>query len=98
MNLELVQKVLEVSEAQPFDFAKLRARGIAREGQEMESAGLVELSAAQDVDPNLVVIKGVTAAGRRLLGILRDKGTTRRLKRALAAAGIPSMDLELVVL
>ena len=29
MNLELVQKVLEVSEAQPFDFAKLRARGIA---------------------------------------------------------------------
>lgn len=64
----------------------------------MESAGLVQLSAAQDDDPNLLVIKGVTAAGRRLLEILRDKGTVRRLKRALTGAGIPSIDLELVVL
>jgi hypothetical protein len=98
MNLELVQKVLEVSEAQPFDFAKLRGRSIAREGEEMESAGLVVLSAAQSDDPNLVVIKGVTAAGRRLLRVLRDKRTASRLKRAIHATGMPSIDLELVVL
>ena len=87
MNLELAQKVLEVSEAQPFDFVKLRGRGVAWEAQEMESAGLVVLSAAQDNDPGSVVIKSVTNAGRRLLGILRDREMVRCLKRALTETG-----------
>jgi len=98
MNLELAQKVLEVSEAQPFDFVKLRGRGLAWEAQEMETAGLVALSAAQYDDPDLVVIKDVTDAGRRLLKVLRDKATARCLKRVLTAARVPSTDLEVAVL
>ena len=98
MNLELVKKVLNVSEAQPFGFVKLRGRKIAHEVQEMESAGLVELSAAQTKDPDLVVIKAVTDAGRRLLRILREKRTTRYLNRARASYGWPSIDLEVALL
>jgi hypothetical protein len=99
MNLELAQTVLEVSEAQPFDFVKLRGRGVNWEAQEMESAGLVVLSAAQDNDPGSVVIKSVTNAGRRLLGILRDGETARCLKRALTETGTScATELEVAVL
>jgi hypothetical protein len=98
MNLEVVQSVLNVSEAQPFDFVKLRGRRISYEVQEMESAGLVELSAAQTNDPDSVVIKTITDAGRRLLRILRDETTTRYLKRARALYGLPPIDLEMVLL
>jgi hypothetical protein len=73
-------------------------RRLAWEAHEIEDAGLVEISAAQGDDPNLVVIKRVTAEGRRVLGILREKGAARCLKRALTAAGVPSMDLEVALL
>jgi hypothetical protein len=95
MNLELARKILEISEAQPFDFVKLRGRGIAWEVREMESAGLIALSAAQNDDPDLAVIKSVTHAGRALLMVLRDKATARSLKRALATIRVPSVDLDL---
>ena len=100
MDLELARKVLEVSEAQPFDFVKLRGRGIAREVEEMESAGLLVLSAAQGDQPDAAVIKGVTGPGRLLLKILRDKTTARYLKRARRAlkATARPMDLEMAVL
>src|SRR5215813_1223220 len=95
MNLELARKVLEVSEAQPFGFVKLRSRGIAWEAKEMEDAGLVVLSATQNNDPDVAVIKGVTSAGRRVLRVLRDKATALCLKRAVASGGAPAMDLDL---
>ena len=97
MNLELARKVLEVSEVQPFDFVKLRGRGIAWEVQKMESAGLVVLSAARYESPNLAVIKRVTALWRQLLRILRDRATALYLKRAFTTSGLPAGDFDLEI-
>jgi hypothetical protein len=100
MNLEVARRVLEVSEAQPYGFVKLRGRGIGYDVKEMENASLLVLSAAQTNELDLAIIKGVTSAGRRLLGVLRDKATALCLKQTATSSGVlrSEVNLEMALL
>ena len=98
MNLDLTRRVLAVVESQPFGFAKLRGRRIAREVDQMRAAGLVEVSAAQQSDPDIAVIKSVTPAGRRLLRVFESKRATEIARKAFQFSRESRIDLELCVL
>ncbi len=77
---ELTRKILAAIDGQPFGFGKLRGLGIACEGERMRKAGLVEISAAANNDPDITVIKSVTDAGHRFLRAVDDQAAARRLE------------------
>lgn len=98
MNLDLTRRVLGVVESQPFGFAKLRGRRIAREVDQMRAAGLVEVSAAEQSDPDVIVIKSVTDAGRRFLRVFESKRAAEGARKTFQFSRASTIDLELSVL
>jgi hypothetical protein len=98
MNLSLARKILALTEAQPFGFIKLRACRIAYEVEEMREAGLVEVSAAPNNDPDIAVIKCITEAGRRFLRALDDRAIASVLEREFGFSATNAVDLEVSVL
>ena len=98
MNLDLTRRVLGLVESQPFGFAKLRGRRIAREVDQMRAAGLVEVSAAELGDPDMVVIKSVTDAGRRFLRVFASKRAAEGARKAFQFSPVSTIDLELSLL
>jgi hypothetical protein len=65
----------------------------------MREAGLVELSAAANDDPDITVIKSVTEAGHQFLRVVGDQATARRLECGFRSSpSIAELDLEVSLL
>jgi len=73
MNLQLVHKLLQAANDQPYGFLKVRGADLAREVEMMASAGLVEATAPVYGLETFAVIKRVTDSGRSFLRAFRDQ-------------------------
>ncbi len=73
MNLNLVHKLLEAANDQPYGFLKVRGRDLAREVELMAAAGLVESSETVRGLDTFTVIKRVTDSGHSFLRAFRDR-------------------------
>ena len=98
MNLMLAKRILETAESMPFGFVKLRGHDVGLEADEMAKAGLLELSLADNSDPHVAIIKSITEAGGRLLGVLRETATARAVQRAFSYSPPLGLDLEIAIL
>jgi hypothetical protein len=73
MNLNLVHKLLEAANDQPYGFMKVRGRELAREVELMTAAGLVESSETVRGLETYGVIKRVTDTGLSFLRAFKDR-------------------------
>ncbi|HVF71095.1 MAG TPA: hypothetical protein VM940_05755 [Chthoniobacterales bacterium] len=73
MNLNLVHKLLQAAEGQPYGFLKVTGRELAREVELMTAAGLVESSETVRGLETYAVIKRVTEAGHSFLRAFPDR-------------------------
>jgi hypothetical protein len=80
MNLQLVHKLLQAANDQPYGFLKVRGADLAREVEMMASAGLVEATAPVDGLETFAVIKRVTDSGRSFLRAFRDQPPPTRAR------------------
>lgn len=76
MDLGLTRKVLATVEGAPYGFLKLRGRQLAYEVEQMQRAGFLELSAAENNDPNVAIVKSMTDSGHKLLRVLRRSASS----------------------
>lgn len=67
MNLNLVHKLLQAANEQPYGFLKVRGPQLAREVELMAEAGLIESSETVRGLETYAVIKRVTDAGHSFL-------------------------------
>jgi len=90
MNLQLVHKLLQAANAQPYGFMKVRGPHLAREVEMMAAAGLIEASATVRGLETFAVIKRVTDTGHSFLRAFRDQpplpARSRELRMAATAA------------
>jgi hypothetical protein len=80
MNLQLVHKLLQAANDQPYGFLKVRGADLAREVEMMASAGLVEATAPVYGLETFAVIKRVTDSGRSFLRAFRDQPPPTRAR------------------
>ena len=73
MNLDLVHKLLQAANDQPYGFLKVHGRELAREGELMSAAGLVESFETVRGLEAYRVIKRVTATGESFLRAFKDR-------------------------
>jgi hypothetical protein len=73
MNLDLVHKLLEAANNQPYGFMKVRGRELAREVELMTAAGLVESAETVRGLETYGVIKRVTNTGLSFLRAFKDR-------------------------
>jgi len=73
MNLDLVHKLLQAANDQPYGFLKVHGRELAREVELMSAAGLVESSETVRGLETYRVIKRVTATGESFLRAFKDR-------------------------
>jgi hypothetical protein len=73
MNLQLVHRLLQAANDQPYGFLKVRGAHLAREVEMMAAAGLIEASGTVHGLETFAVIKRVTDAGHSFLRAFRDQ-------------------------
>ena len=73
MNLNLVHKLLQAANNQPYGFLKVRGTNLAREVEMMAAAGLVEATGTVHGIETFAVIKRVTASGHSFLRAFKDE-------------------------
>lgn len=76
MNLNLVHKLLQAAESQPYGFLKVTGRELAREVELMAAAGLVESSETVRGLETYAVIKRVTDSGHSFLRAFPERPTS----------------------
>jgi hypothetical protein len=90
MNLQLVHKLLQAANDQPYGFLKVRGAHLAREVEMMAAAGLIEVSATVRGLETFAVIKRVTETGHSFLRAFQDQpplpARSRELRTATTAA------------
>ena len=73
MNLQLVHKLLQAANDQPYGFLKVRGANLAHEVEMMAAAGLIEASGTVRGLETYAVIKRVTDAGHSFLRAFRSQ-------------------------
>lgn len=73
MNLQLVHRLLQAANNQPYGVFKARGPHLAREVEMMAAAGLVETSGTVHGLETFAVIKRVTDSGHSFLRAFRDQ-------------------------
>ena len=73
MNLQLVHKLLQAANNQPYGLFKVRGADLAREVEMMAEAGLVESSGTVHGVETFAVIKRVTDSGQSFLRAFQNQ-------------------------
>jgi hypothetical protein len=87
LNLDLVDKLLNAANDQPYGFLKVRGAELVREVELMAGAGLVEASATVSGLETFAVIKRLTDAGHAFLRAFKNQPPLPSNPRTASLAG-----------